>query len=121
MKGIRAIQSEGWHTLLERENVHNSTSALRCSRGEEVFPKLLPSVFASHEANFVLPLVVASPPGFLAPGSQVFHTTSFISWNVPHNSISSRRSKRSFSVDHIQVGFCLAMEPFKHLALATLI
>ena len=62
--GIRAVQSESGHPTFEREDVHNTSTAVRSSRGKEVFPELLPSVFASHEANLVLPLIVAFPTQF---------------------------------------------------------
>ena len=77
--------------------------------GKEIFPELLPPEFASHEANFVLPLVVAFPPGFFPPGGQVFHARAFVSRNVTYISVFQEAIQRSFRGCRIQIRFHLAM------------
>ena len=64
-------------------------------------------LYSRHEANFVLPLIVAFPPGFLPPGGQVFHASTVSSWYVTHNSIFQQTIQCSFYDDSIQVGLHL--------------
>ena len=111
MKGICAIQSEGWHTLLERENVHNSTSSVRSSRGEEVFPEHLPlCIRVPPSATLYSHSLLRLLQVFLPPGGQVFHANTFISCNVPHNSVFQQAIQRSLGGCRVYVWFHLAVE-----------